>query len=269
MSKIRALSRPTIRELSAFLLSPPSQQHPTRCISHLTRASKAFRKNALPLPCRQIQRSISLSTPYQSSPKPKSRDRGPASTEDTQTDFAALNVLGNTPAPSTSIDACLWDGFHLNSGVKIGGGTGVLLVAGEAFAWRPWESPVPSGKALSLVNEKGQWEVGDEAWGVLGLVWPKPGKISLPPELFLSHWNILLTGGADLLILGLGKDMRPISPRTRQFINSLGIRVDISDTRNAAAQFNLLATERGMQTVAAALIPMGFREGVGVVSGEK
>lgn len=123
----------------------------------------------------------------------------------------------------------------------------MLLVAGEAFAWRPWESPVPSGKALSLVNEKGQWEVGDEAWGVLGLVWPKP----------------------DLLILGLGKDMRPISPRTRQFINSLGIRVDISDTRNAAAQFNLLATERGMQTVAAALIPMGFREGVGVVSGEK
>lgn len=63
--------------------------------------------------------------------------------------------------------------------------------------------------------------------------------------------------------------MRPISPRTRQFINSLGIRVDISDTRNAAAQFNLLATERGISTIAAALIPMGFREGVGVVSGEK
>lgn len=60
--------------------------------------------------------------------------------------------------------------------MKITGGTGVLLVAGEAFAWRPWESPVPSGKTLSLVNEKGQWEVGDEAWGLLGLVWPKPGE---------------------------------------------------------------------------------------------
>lgn len=70
----------------------------------------------------------------------------------------------------------------------------------------------------------------------------------------------------DLLILGLGKDMRPISPRTRQFINGLGIRVEIQDTRNAAAQFNLLATERGVGSVAAALIPMGWREGVGIKS---
>jgi hypothetical protein len=69
----------------------------------------------------------------------------------------------------------------------------------------------------------------------------------------------------DLLILGLGKEMRPISPRTRQFINSLGIRVDIQDTRNAAAQFNLLATERGVSSVAAAMIPLGWREGKGCV----
>jgi NADH dehydrogenase [ubiquinone] 1 alpha subcomplex assembly factor 3 len=76
----------------------------------------------------------------------------------------------------------------------------------------------------------------------------------------------VLIGDADLLILGLGKDMRPISPKTRQFINSLGIRVDIQDTRNAAAQFNLLATERGVGSVAAAMIPLGWREGVGVKS---
>jgi NADH dehydrogenase [ubiquinone] 1 alpha subcomplex assembly factor 3 len=58
--------------------------------------------------------------------------------------------------------------------------------------------------------------------------------------------------------------MRPISPKTRQYINSLGIRIDIQDTRNAAAQFNLLATERGVGSVAAALIPIGFQEGLGV-----
>lgn len=126
--------------------------------------------------------------------------------------------------------------------MKITGGTGVLLIAGEAFSWRPWEAA--GGKRLKLVNEKGQWDVGDEAWGVLDLVWPKP----------------------DLLILGLGKDMRPISPKVRQYINSLGIRVDIQDTRNAAAQYNLLATERGIGNVAAALIPIGWREDVGVVS---
>lgn len=72
----------------------------------------------------------------------------------------------------------------------------------------------------------------------------------------------------DLLILGLGKEMRPISPRTRALINSLGIRVDIQDTRNAAAQFNLLATERGISTIAAALVPLGWREGVGVQSSD-
>jgi NADH dehydrogenase [ubiquinone] 1 alpha subcomplex assembly factor 3 len=66
------------------------------------------------------------------------------------------------------------------------------------------------------------------------------------------------------LILGLGKEMRPISPKTRGYINSLGIRVDIQDTRNAAAQFNLLATERGVGSVAAALVPLGFKDGVGV-----
>ncbi|TVY86109.1 NADH dehydrogenase [ubiquinone] 1 alpha subcomplex assembly factor, partial [Lachnellula willkommii] len=176
------------------------------------------------------------------SPKPRTHDRGPASTEDTQTDFSSLNVLGNTPAPSTSIDACAWDGFHLNSGVKVVGGKGVLLVNGEAFGWCPWEADGGKEKEKRLVNVKGQFEVGEAAWGVLGLVWPKP----------------------DLLILGLGKDMRPISPKTRQYIQSLGIRVDVQDTRNAAAQFNLLATERGVGSVAAALIPMGFREGVGV-----
>lgn len=46
----------------------------------------------------------------------------------------------------------------------------------------------------------------------------------------------------------------------RKYLNGLGIRLDIQDTRNAAAQFNLLATERGVQQVAAALIPIGFKE---------
>lgn len=60
----------------------------------------------------------------------------------------------------------------------------------------------------------------------------------------------------------------PLSPATRQAINSLGIQVEIQDTRNAAAQFNLLATERGVGSVAAALIPLGWKEGTGVVSAE-
>lgn len=63
----------------------------------------------------------------------------------------------------------------------------------------------------------------------------------------------------DLLILGLGASVYPISPETRRQINLLGIRIEVQDTRNAAAQFNLLATERGVQEVAAALIPLGWK----------
>ncbi|KAL8665567.1 MAG: hypothetical protein Q9202_002071 [Teloschistes flavicans] len=180
------------------------------------------------------------SAPSSSNP-PLTVDRGPASQEDTQTDFSVMDVLGNTPPPTTAIDACISDGFHLDNGVKIGDGSGCLLVGGEAFAWRPWEAasgPKPKPRTGKLVNPKGQWEVDAIAWGVLDVVWPKP----------------------DLLIIGLGPTTMPISPETRRYINGLGIRVDVQDTRNAAAQFNLLATERGTEAVAAALVPIGWRE---------
>jgi NADH dehydrogenase [ubiquinone] 1 alpha subcomplex assembly factor 3 len=180
---------------------------------------------------------------------PKSKDRGPASKEDTQTDFGAMNVLNNTPVPTTAIDACMDDGFALNSGLKITG-AGVLLIGGEAFKWRPWmrsgsatpastphkNSSIPSGG--KICNSKAQLEPDELAWGVLDLVWPKP----------------------DLLILGTGASIVPPSPETRRRIAALGIRVEVQDTRNAAAQFNLLATERGLQQVAAALVPIGWRE---------
>ncbi|KAK2605244.1 hypothetical protein N8I77_008095 [Diaporthe amygdali] len=151
------------------------------------------------------------------------------------TDFSRMDMLGQTPAPSTSVDICSSDGFKLNSGVSIYDGNGVMLVGGEAFAWRPW------GPDLKLVNAKGQWEVREEAFAVLDLLWPRP----------------------DLLILGLGPEMRPLSPATRKYLGSLGLRVEILDTRNAASQFNMLATERGVDDVAAALIPIGWREGIG------
>ena len=65
----------------------------------------------------------------------------------------------------------------------------------------------------------------------------------------------------DLLIIGTGPRMAPIAPAVRKYLNNLGIRLEIQDTRNAAAQFNLLATERGVGQVAAAMIPVGWKEG--------
>jgi len=90
-----------------------------------------------------------------------------------------MDMLGQTEAPSTSIDVCLPDGFILNSGVRIDGGAGALLVGGEAFEWRPWEAAAAGeGKGeMKLVNKKGQWELQnpEEAFGLLGMVWPRPG----------------------------------------------------------------------------------------------
>jgi hypothetical protein len=86
-------------------------------------------------------------------------------------------VLGNIPTPATAVDACLDDGFHLDNGVKITNGDGVLLVAGESFAWRPWQLlKNTENPKRSMVNEKGQFELPEEAWGLLSLVWPRPGE---------------------------------------------------------------------------------------------
>ena len=171
------MTAPSAQLLRALrnIISQPGSKIPRHVFNtkHL-RDSRHSLMRSLQLP--QCAR-LSTASYLQSRPPPKSRDRGPSSSEDTQTDFGSLNVLGNTPPPTTSIDACLSDGFHFGNGMKIVGGSGCLLIAGEAFTWRPWETG-KLGRA-GMINKKGQWEVGREAWGILDLVWPKPGKTSL------------------------------------------------------------------------------------------
>lgn len=124
-----------------------------------------------PRPTRMIPRSHTA--------KPSTHDRLPVAKEESQgTDLNALNVLGNIPAPTTAVEACLDDGFHLDSGVKVRGGSGVLLVGGEAFAWRPWLTRPGKSKA-EMVNRKGQFELDEEVWGLLSVVWPRPGTFIL------------------------------------------------------------------------------------------
>lgn len=51
----------------------------------------------------------------------------------------------------------------------------MLLVGGEAFGWRPWDAGMKTKGGKRLLNERGQWEVEEGAWGLLEIVWPKPG----------------------------------------------------------------------------------------------
>lgn len=89
------------------------------------------------------------------------------------TDLEALDFYADVPAPATSVEACLADGFVLNNGARIEGGDGCVLVDGEAFRWRPWLCGGGGGGAM--LNGKGQFEVPEEAWGLFKLLWPKPG----------------------------------------------------------------------------------------------
>jgi hypothetical protein len=109
------------------------------------------------------------------------REKAPS--EPPPTDFNELNVLGNTPAPSTSIDVCTYDGFGLNSGVTMTGGNGALLVNGEAFEWRPWEAV----GELRLVNQKGQFEIPPETLGLFDTIWPRPGTLHVPITINRLH----------------------------------------------------------------------------------
>lgn len=110
-----------------------------------------------------------------------------------------------------------------------------------------------------LLNAKHQWHVPDDAWGLLELVYPKPGKSPNIRQVFREEPRAHAFT-IDLLIIGTGPTVVPIAPAVRQYLNNLGIRLEIQDTRNASAQFNLLATERGVGQVAAALIPIGWTE---------
>ena len=185
MSRTRAYSNQMLRLRRTIDCFPPRCAAPRRSLIPTSAVSLGF-----PKPHDQYLQRAQLSSVAalcQSAPVSRSTNRGPVSKEDTQTDFGSLNVLGNTPPPTTSIDACLADGFHLDNGLKIGGGSGCLLVAGEAFSWRPWEV---SGKAggsdkRAMLNTKGQWAVEKGAWGILDLVWPKPGMASFL-SLYLS-----------------------------------------------------------------------------------
>jgi NADH dehydrogenase [ubiquinone] 1 alpha subcomplex assembly factor 3 len=169
--------RPTPRSRPSILLTSrlPSCPTPTP-LSHLS--PRRYNSNEI---------RSSRMVPRAHTNKPTSADRGPA--DENQTDINSLNVLGTAPPPTTAIDACLGTGFQFNNGIEVRNGDGVLLVGGEAFAWRPWLSgstDAGSGPGTrtdeakaGMVNRRGQFEVDELVWGLLGVLWPRPGKLSI------------------------------------------------------------------------------------------
>lgn len=170
--------------------------------------------------------------------------------------------------PATAVTACLADGFRLEGGGVVSDGAGVLVVGGEAFEWRPGpllqrlrqppqQGSTASGEGSGLLDGSGRFDLDAESLGVLDVLWPRPGMSQRMTAVW-TYGGSLTRLYADILIIGTGSRIRPLSQRTANMITDLGIRVEVLDTRNAAAQYNMLVQERGLQEVAAALIPVGL-----------
>ncbi|CAD6893356.1 unnamed protein product [Tilletia controversa] len=106
----------------------------------------------------------------------------------------------------------------------MGGGGGVTVLM--------WDAPALEG--VVLPNGKG-WEewVREQGavWKALELVQPRP----------------------EILLFGTGKTVLPIPQNIKSYLNSLGVQVDVQNTRAACSTFNLLIEEG--RRVGAALLP--------------
>ncbi|XP_074584634.1 uncharacterized protein LOC141840519 [Curcuma longa] len=85
------------------------------------------------------------------------------------------------------------------------------------------------------------------------MTWTPKTFSDITPE-SLSVFKILRPV-PEILILGCGRYIQPVSPQLRQFIRSTGMKLEAIDSRNAASTYNILA-EEGRAT-AAALLPYG------------
>ncbi|KIW34868.1 uncharacterized protein PV07_01615 [Cladophialophora immunda] len=257
----RPLAIPFARRQTCHAQSPPATRH-VRALSAKTTAQNRRMSSSSSSSSKPATTSpTSTSRARQINPRaPKHHDRGPASKEETQTDFSKMDILASAGVeePATSIDACTSDGFHLNNGVHTSGGRGVMLLGGEAFVWQPWVSTGSTAVASSGGNATSKTSAG-------GGGGPKDFTAFLDPRGLLNFpastlgLLSLLYPKPDLLLLGTGRKLWMLSRETRKYLSEeLGIKVDVMDTPNAAAAYNLLVMERGVAEVGSILIPEGW-----------
>ncbi|WFD29494.1 hypothetical protein MSPP1_000503 [Malassezia sp. CBS 17886] len=103
-----------------------------------------------------------------------------------------------------------------------------IFINGKAFVWTP-----PRIDPQAAMPNGGGWEAwSNDIWTLLEITAPRP----------------------EILVLGTGDTVLPIPQRIRAYLHSLGIQLDVQNTRNACSTFDLLSEEG--RTVAAALLPI-------------
>ncbi|KZT05540.1 uncharacterized protein LAESUDRAFT_655553 [Laetiporus sulphureus 93-53] len=96
---------------------------------------------------------------------------------------------------------------------------------------------------IFLDNRVFLWDVPDRLWDG----WDK------------QHFEVfdVVVPKPEILLFGTGKTVSFVPPVFRQYLNGLGIQVDVMDTWNACSTYNLLVEEG--REVAAALLPLSPR----------
>ena len=96
--------------------------------------------------------------------------------------LSQLDVLSGLPAPPSAVDSVFLDGFLLNDGQTIRG-DGVFLLSNDALRWRALLLKGELEEAEAKAKETSVLELPDESWGLLDVVYPKPGIVLSPPTL--------------------------------------------------------------------------------------
>ncbi|KAL0576175.1 hypothetical protein V5O48_005816 [Marasmius crinis-equi] len=127
-----------------------------------------------------------------------------------------VNILEGDIPPPVQVQSITPNGIQLTDGLILPSST--VFLEGKVYLW-----DVP----MSF------WEGWQkEHFDVFEVVAPRP----------------------EILILGTGKTSVQPPPFVREYLNGLGIQLDVMDTRNACSTYNLLSEEG--RRVAAALLPL-------------
>ncbi|EGV64985.1 hypothetical protein CANTEDRAFT_104515 [Yamadazyma tenuis ATCC 10573] len=145
--------------------------------------------------------------------------------------FKKNDILMFSTKPINYIESVKPNGFHLSNNLFIsspdtnGDIIGALLVETETYEVNL------SKEGFKIINGF-LVEFSNDILKVFEKINPKP----------------------EILVVGLGKKSRMLSPDNRKYLSSLGIQLEVGDSSHSAQIFDLLSTERP-KTIGALLLP--------------
>lgn len=136
-------------------------------------------------------------------------------------DRSFTNFLADDNPPPVQVSSLSDNGILLADGLLIRGAC--IFLEGKVYLW---DTP-------ELLKTQKIWDTwAEERFQIFDVVTPRP----------------------EILLLGTGRKLIRPPPFIQAYLGRLGIQLDVMDTRNACATYNLLAEEG--RRVAAALLPL-------------